>query len=406
MGVQVKVANCEKFQNYSIVDSGKFNLIVNKNGFFNASKFCKSAGKEIKFYSILKSSKILCYHLVQKYGNLIEYDTSMPKQHDLYGQYYHPILFLDVAMWCSAQYYIDAATIVLEYFNNTTLDRKKQLLNLLKLKDNEISIEQIDNVIQDNKLLMSLLNENSESDYNLIKNEQIIDGENNPSTSSNFDSKKKSRGVAKIDSKNSPPRHLTSQFKIITYAGFKLIIDKNGYFNASKFCFENNFKKIKDFYILDDTKNIIAYTEKIFNGKKIEYEITNCNREVIGKYFHPILFLKLACWLSIDFYEVAALIVLSQYTGEDVEFVKELTKHMVTDEKMEIGHSLTDSTILDKIKNTSWSLEDGQFSSDQIANSEPKPKGLFDDIPEDEVDEDTFDDAESLIESIRSPHGK
>lgn len=191
------------------------------------------------------------------------------------------------------------------------------------MKDNDLSIENIDNeTAKDNELLTSSLIKTSESDYNLMKNEQIIDG------------------------RDSGSRH---QFKIITYAGFKLLIDEHCWFNASNICVFFN-KNIYDFNILIETVKLKDIMNSIF-GKNIEYEITNNRQEIIGKYFHPILFLKLACWLSVDFYEAAALIVLSQYTGEDVELVKELTKNMITDQKMEIGQSLEEATIIDKIKN-------------------------------------------------------
>ena len=40
---------------------------------------------------------------------------------------------------------------------------------------------------------------------------------------------------------------------------------------------------------------------------------------IVGKYTHPLMIL--ACWISIDFYEAAALIVLNNYNGSDANVI-------------------------------------------------------------------------------------
>lgn len=119
---------------YHVCKCGDLELLVDtETGFFNATKLCHSHEKQFKHYVKCENSKSIKKLLTESYGNT-SYSTNalnMWKNAREAGTYCHPILLLSIAMWCSNEFYVQAATIVNDFFNKT-VERKTQFNQLLK----------------------------------------------------------------------------------------------------------------------------------------------------------------------------------------------------------------------------------------------------------------------------------
>jgi len=76
---------------------------MKKNGYINASKLCKDAGKEFRHWTDNKTSKRLIYLLTAKIDNIL---ISIRGGRDtlIRETYVHPILVTYIAIWCSQEF--------------------------------------------------------------------------------------------------------------------------------------------------------------------------------------------------------------------------------------------------------------------------------------------------------------
>nr|WIE95388.1 hypothetical protein [Microctonus hyperodae filamentous virus] len=218
-------------------------LVHEGSGFFNATKLCKSVNKKLSHYTQLEKYKELEKHFTLLFGNIIfgtcEFEYSNAETFS--GTYMHPVLLLAVAMWCSPRMYVEAALVVIDYFNNGGEARKQEMKE---------------------KLLPR-----------------------------NFD-----------------PSHIQESTTDVTYAGCQLLVDPvTRWFNASKFCIKNG-KQLPNFERYENAKETLSYLTTLLK-KNVSYKKgLNKTKSDYGTYYHPIMFVRLASWLSVDFYLRAAVI--------------------------------------------------------------------------------------------------
>ncbi|KAL4122762.1 hypothetical protein QTP88_015037 [Uroleucon formosanum] len=93
----------------------EFDLLVhNIDGFFNATEMCALLSKNIIHFQEDKRFKDTEQMLTAwlKFGDRVRYtncDLGYTNQSPVGGTYYHPILFLALALWCSEEFYVKAA---------------------------------------------------------------------------------------------------------------------------------------------------------------------------------------------------------------------------------------------------------------------------------------------------------
>jgi hypothetical protein len=259
------VVNEDAVRKYISVQCGGFTLIVDEtNGFFNGTQLCVSAGKDLNAFKMRNKTFRVCASLknVNKLG--MSYCTNtVPTTHLAFGTYYHPIIFIDIAMWCRPEFYVKASLIVLEYFNSN-VERARKLEILFKRKPTS-----------------------GAAGYDWFP----MNGENS---------------ITMPMSVAGEP-HFTD----FAYAGINVTM-KNNWGNATKLTCRYN-KQLCDFEKMIDVKTIMQYLTMILQ----EPATKTVNLNIVkGVYYHPILFLKLSCWVNIDFYEAAVSIVLTNYTNE------------------------------------------------------------------------------------------
>nr|WIE95396.1 hypothetical protein [Microctonus hyperodae filamentous virus] len=219
-------------------------LVHEGSGFFNATKLCKNVNKRLANYTQLEKYHELEKHFTLLFGTVVTFGTREFKYNDaeIYsGTYMHPVLLLAVAMWCSPRMYVEAALVIIDYFNNGGEARKQEMKE---------------------KLLPR-----------------------------NFD-----------------PSHIQESTTEVTYAGCQLLMDPvTRWFNASKFCAKNG-KRLDHFERYENAKETLTYLTNLLK-KNVSYKKgLNKTKADYGTYYHPIMFVRLASWLSVDFYLRAAVI--------------------------------------------------------------------------------------------------
>nr|WIE95312.1 hypothetical protein [Microctonus hyperodae filamentous virus] len=218
-------------------------LVHESSGFFNATKLCKSVKKNLFHFTRSEKYKELEKHFTLLFGTItfgtreFKYSNEEPYS----GTYMHPVLLLAVAMWCSPRMYIEAALVVIDYFNNGGESRKQEM-------------------------------------------------------------------KVKLLPRNFDPNDIQENSTEVTYAGCQLLMDPvTRWFNASKFCTTND-KRLTHFERNENVKETLSYLTNLL-GKNVSYQIGVHKIEAnYGTYYHPIMFVRLASWLSVDFYLRAAVI--------------------------------------------------------------------------------------------------
>jgi hypothetical protein len=106
-------------EEYAYGKYGDFNVMIRKSdGYINATKLCKNAGKRMSnWYSNLANRKLIQEILdlgLDKITTHLMYTITTGKLLTR-GTYVHPDLILAIALWCSTEYYIKVSTIMKEY---------------------------------------------------------------------------------------------------------------------------------------------------------------------------------------------------------------------------------------------------------------------------------------------------
>ena len=149
-------------ENYSYGNYGKFQMIImNKNGYMNATKLCKDAGKEFFNWKANANSKELIEE-ASKHLNMPEEQLIIsPNVHNnIRGSYIHPLLITQVACWCGPNFALKVSVWIEEwkiysvanefaYWDgiknirpNKNLDKEKQIQHRLHKKlGGEIEVE-------------------------------------------------------------------------------------------------------------------------------------------------------------------------------------------------------------------------------------------------------------------------
>ena len=272
----------EDDENFINLKYGNLNVIIDYDlGFFNATKFCSTVNSEKLLLNFIKLPETKTFILqLEKYYNTFVWKTkdetlSLPPP--VSGIYFHPILFLKLAIWLSEKFYVQVACVINQFFNKSA-ERKLKLQKLLNLQDSSLQIVET----------ISYKEKNGE-----IKKYRKI----------NYDAA----------------------------AGFELYIDGDYWFNASKFC--DKYSKLNLYKLFERqnyTKKLFDYLKKkVFNNKHEAFKesITKDKINVLyGKRYHPILFLRLAIEIDdLEFYIKVSSIVLAHFNRnfETLEFLRE-----------------------------------------------------------------------------------
>jgi hypothetical protein len=290
MNITERVITCEELgvttKHYINIECEGFHLIVDSQlGFFNASWYCQLSGKQLKHFQEKSQTQNLIEVLSIKYGTTIHH-AAIPNRYECAGTYYHPILFLAFVMWCESsnhELYVKASLIVLEYFNNA---ERRKLLNTLLNSIKTINL---------NSYIVQSLNCNSETDdSDQDQDQQVPLSEEHEQPPANT--------VTVYNTRN--------QYSIILYACLKVIVNQKGWCNATKFCASNN-KQLRDFERLPNFKEVVRCLDKVLKRRPVMY--LDDNFYARGKYYHPIMFLKLASWVNVDYYEMVATFIMEHY---------------------------------------------------------------------------------------------
>jgi len=104
---------------------------MHENGFMNANKICKEAGKDFFNWKKNTQSKELIEALSLSTGiqkNDIMYINATSKNIETRGTYVHPDLIPHIASWASPEFAIKVSKIVNEYFIKKAIEEKDKLL--------------------------------------------------------------------------------------------------------------------------------------------------------------------------------------------------------------------------------------------------------------------------------------
>jgi hypothetical protein len=131
---------------------GQFSVILmNKNGYVNATKLCNMGGKKLMHWNENKTSDNLLYTL-SKITNIPKDELTIIVHGDnksiVRGTYVHPKLICPIAQWISSEFTFKVSDIVDEYFIKEAIEEKNKLL---KKKDDKIDTlnKKIDMILKD-----------------------------------------------------------------------------------------------------------------------------------------------------------------------------------------------------------------------------------------------------------------
>jgi hypothetical protein len=129
---------------FSFGKYGDFNVIImNKNGYINATKLCQEGNKRLLKWNQTKHAKELEEEIIKKIlpnrngSTEIKYVINGGNIRIINGTYVHPKLIPHIASWISPAFAIKVADIVNEYFTKEALHEKDKLL---QRKDNECTL--------------------------------------------------------------------------------------------------------------------------------------------------------------------------------------------------------------------------------------------------------------------------
>ncbi|HSA76206.1 MAG TPA: KilA-N domain-containing protein [Nitrosarchaeum sp.] len=172
---------------------GDFEVIMNKDGYVNATKLCSSEEKRFKKWLENKSSKELINEVEKNLMarkraiNIIKIGGKIGTQ--ISGTYVHPLLIPHIASWISPKFAVKVSQIVNEYIINEAVKEKKEkirkqkgkIMNLeeqvaLLVVNSEKVIAQNDKLLTKNKKMSKKIdNLTNQNDELLEKNDVMID---------------------------------------------------------------------------------------------------------------------------------------------------------------------------------------------------------------------------------------
>ncbi|KAK2574865.1 hypothetical protein KPH14_013111 [Odynerus spinipes] len=253
--VMLNIQECDIDDRYLISKLSSFSVIIDKtNGFFNATRLCQNSTKRLVDY--IRSNEFINLHetLANILGTSLQLKTSnsfVADQKPEAGTYFHPVLFLALASWCSHEFYIKTCIIANDFFTRTAERRK---------------------------MFASNFGVNEEDTY--VTTKETID----PAS------------------------------REILYAGFNLKLNRRGFFNATKLCRQKG-TRLYNFIRLESYIDFCNYVKNMYKINVVDFSSANLSTRfdsTQGTYFHPILFLKLAAWLSAEFYiKIAQIVILT-----------------------------------------------------------------------------------------------
>ena len=115
---------------YSRAKFGPFEvLMMSDNGYVNATKLCKGAGKEFTEWRRSKAAKEYMSYLSTSLGfsrdELIITDTG---RNSIRGAYVHPDLIITIAQWCSPEYSHKVTKVMHEYHSKQAIEEKDAII--------------------------------------------------------------------------------------------------------------------------------------------------------------------------------------------------------------------------------------------------------------------------------------
>lgn len=155
--------------------------------------------------------------------------------------------------------------------------------------------------------------------------------------------------------------NIMENFYNANFIGLQLIVDKStGYFNATKLC-KLDKKSFKKWYRKSSTRNLFKFMKKNqIYGKYLKYKITGSGcgySKISGTYLHQCFLLKLAEWISYDFYCKCNEIILDMSENEFNK--KALEKENINNNLQQMIENMTE-TLNEKMKMYDYYNEDRQ----------------------------------------------
>ena len=121
---------------YSWGKYGEFKvMMMNDNGYINASKLCQDGGKLLKNWNRNKNARELEQEIKSAHKRADLKIEIMTGANNTRGTYVHPKLIPHIASWISPRFAITVADIVNEYFTKEALEEKDRIL---QRKDDKI----------------------------------------------------------------------------------------------------------------------------------------------------------------------------------------------------------------------------------------------------------------------------
>lgn len=131
-------------------------LIMEENGYINATKLCKDGGKSFKRWNESQESKDIINEAKIRLG--IDVDIlRMDVSNEIRGTYIHPDIIANLASWISSSFLTKTVKITNEY---CIMKEREKYDNIIKQKDNEI--EEREDKISKLKAKIDALNQNNE----------------------------------------------------------------------------------------------------------------------------------------------------------------------------------------------------------------------------------------------------
>ena len=353
-------------ENFINIKYGNLNLLIDSNsGFFNATKFCSVNSKKLLFnFTQLSETKNLISQLEKNYNFSLIYKTDnciIEDQSPVSGTYYHPILFLKLAIWISEEFYVQVAFTIHQFFNKSA-ERRLKLKKLLSC--NVLENTPPPNFVDE----ISCINENKEE----------------------------------------------VKLRKINYAGFELLVNEENWFNASKFCLRYSNQNLNHIFEQKKyAKNLFDYLKSVVFDNEHEAFRESLTKDrsspLYGKLYHPILFVRLAIEVSLEFYIKVSKIVLAHF-NRDFETIEFLHQQEEKKEIKIIENTVAAELNLNHVEHNNKSIEKlnfaDLFSSSSFSTSEKNLKIATDDekiqIDNNAYNEDDDDDDDDERNSIDS----
>lgn len=125
---------------FSYGNLGDLQVIVDEDGYMNATKLCKDAGKQFSHWSTNSGTKSYRKAVAKSTGipdkSLSYVVTKGPKS--TWGTFLHPDLMIKMAMWCSDEYSILVTRVMQKYHAKQAKKESKKLKKKIKKKDSQI----------------------------------------------------------------------------------------------------------------------------------------------------------------------------------------------------------------------------------------------------------------------------